>query len=40
MHAVSMAELPVTPDSSAAVVGFLLNFNSLAKAALMGLYKR
>ncbi len=40
VHAVSMAELPVTPDSSAAVVGFMLNFNTLAKAALMGLYKR
>jgi hypothetical protein len=27
-------------DTSAAVVGFYLNFNTLAKAALMGLYKR
>ena len=31
---------PVEADTSAAVVGFMLNFNTLAKAALMGLYKR
>jgi len=37
---VSMDALPVTADTSAAVVGFYLNFNTLAKAALMGLYKR
>jgi Raf kinase inhibitor-like YbhB/YbcL family protein len=40
IHAVSMDALPVTADTSAAVVGFYLNFNTLAKASLMGLYKR
>ena len=38
--AVSMDALPVTADTSAAVVGFYLNFNTLAKAAIMGLFKR
>ena len=32
--------LPVEADTSAAVVGFMLNFNTLAKASLMGLCKR
>lgn len=32
-------ELQVTPDTSAAVVGFQLHFNTLAKAELMGLFK-
>ncbi len=40
VHAVSMDKLPVTADTAAAVVGFYLNFNTLAKASLMGLYKR
>ena len=40
VHAASMDALPVTADTSAAVVGFYLNFNTLAKASLMGLYKR
>ncbi len=40
VHAVSMDTLPVTADTSAAVVGFYLNFNTMAKASLMGLYKR
>ena len=40
VFAVSMEALPVTADTSAAVVGFYLNFNTLAKAALMGLFKR
>ncbi len=40
VFAVSMEELPVTADTSAAVVGFYLNFNTLDKASLMGLYKR
>ena len=40
VHAVSMDQLPVTADTSAAVVGFYLNFNTLAKASLMGLFKR
>jgi len=32
--------LDVTPDTAAAVVGFNLHFKTLAKAAIMGLYKR
>jgi Raf kinase inhibitor-like YbhB/YbcL family protein len=40
VFAVSMDTLPVTADTAAAVVGFYLNFNTLAKASLMGLYKR
>ena len=40
VHAVGLDELPVTADTSAAVVGFFLNFNTLDKASLMGLYKR
>jgi Raf kinase inhibitor-like YbhB/YbcL family protein len=40
IHAVSLDKLPVTSDTSAAVVGFYLNFNTLAKASLMGLFKR
>ena len=40
LHAVSMEALPVTADTAAAVVGFYLNFNTLAKASLMALYKR
>lgn len=40
LHAVSMDKLPVTADTAAAVVGFYLNFNTVAKTALMGLYKR
>jgi Raf kinase inhibitor-like YbhB/YbcL family protein len=40
VHAVSLDKLPVTADTAAAVVGFYLNFNTLAKASLMGLYKR
>ena len=40
LHAVGAESLPVEVDTSAAVVGFMLNFNTLAKAALMGLYKR
>jgi Raf kinase inhibitor-like YbhB/YbcL family protein len=40
VHAVSMDKLPVTADTAAAVVGFYLNFNTVAKASLMGLYKR
>jgi len=33
-------KLPVTADTSAAVVGFHLNFSTLAKVSLLGLYKR
>src|ERR1700675_4105766 len=40
VFAVSQETLPVTSDPSAAVVGFNLNFNTLAKATLMGLFKR
>jgi Raf kinase inhibitor-like YbhB/YbcL family protein len=39
IYAVSMDKLPVMADTSAAVIGFMLHFNSLAKAELMGLYK-
>ncbi len=40
VHAVKEEALPVTEDTSAAVVGFMLHFNTLEKSALMGLYKR
>jgi Raf kinase inhibitor-like YbhB/YbcL family protein len=40
VFAVGADSLPVTADTSAATIGFELNFNTLAKAAIMGLYKR
>ena len=40
LFAVKQDALPVTADTSAAVVGFNLHFNTLAKAAIMGLFKR
>ena len=40
VHAVGVDALPVGADTSAAVVGFQLHFNTLEKATLMGLYKR
>jgi Raf kinase inhibitor-like YbhB/YbcL family protein len=40
VHAVGAAQLPVTADTSAAVVGFNLHFSTIAKATLMGLFKR
>jgi len=40
VFAVKEASLPVEADTAAAVVGFMLNFNTLEKASLMGLYKR
>lgn len=40
VFAVKEASLPVNADTMPAVVGFMLNFNTLAKASLMGLYKR
>jgi Raf kinase inhibitor-like YbhB/YbcL family protein len=40
VFAVSQETLPVSADASAAVVGFTLHFNTLAKATLMGLFKR
>ena len=39
IFAVGVDSLPVTADTSAAVVGFQLHFNTLAKAELMGLFK-
>ena len=40
VFAVSADKLPVEADTSAAVVGFNLHFTTLAKATIMGLYKR
>jgi Raf kinase inhibitor-like YbhB/YbcL family protein len=40
VYAVGVDGLPVEPDTSAAVIGFQLHFNTLDKAELMGLYKR
>jgi Raf kinase inhibitor-like YbhB/YbcL family protein len=40
LHAVGLDRLPVTADTSAAVVGFQLHFNTLDKASLMGLFKQ
>jgi Raf kinase inhibitor-like YbhB/YbcL family protein len=40
VFAVSAEKLPVAADTSAAVVGFNLNFATLAKAEIMGLFKR
>jgi Raf kinase inhibitor-like YbhB/YbcL family protein len=40
IFAVSQETLPVAADTSAAIVGFNLHFNTLAKATLMGLFKR
>src|SRR5207237_8287091 len=40
VFAVGTDRLPVTADTSAAIVGFQLHFNTLARAAIMGLYKR
>jgi len=40
VFAVKADKLDVKPDTSAAVVGFNLHFNTLAKAAIMGLFKR
>ena len=39
VHAVG-TELGVNAETSAAVIGFQLHFNTLVKAAIMGLYKR
>jgi len=39
IFAVGTEALQVTADTSAAVVGFQLHFNTLAKAELMGLFK-
>jgi Raf kinase inhibitor-like YbhB/YbcL family protein len=40
VFAVKTERLDVNAESSGAVVGFNLHFNTLAKAAIMGLYKR
>jgi Raf kinase inhibitor-like YbhB/YbcL family protein len=40
VFAVGTEQLNVTADTSAAVVGFQLHFNTLAKVELMGLFKR
>jgi hypothetical protein len=40
IFAVSQEKLQVEADTSAAIVGFNLHFNTLAKATLMGLFKR
>jgi len=40
VFAVNQAQLPVTADTSAAVVGFHLNFTTIEKACIIGLYKR
>ena len=40
VFAVKTEGLNVSADSSGAVVGFNLHFNTLAKATIMGLYKR
>jgi Raf kinase inhibitor-like YbhB/YbcL family protein len=40
VFAVGSENLSATADTSAAVIGFQLHFNTLAKAAIMGLYKR
>ena len=40
LFSVSVESLPVDADTSAAVVGFMLNANIIEKATLMGLSKR
>jgi Raf kinase inhibitor-like YbhB/YbcL family protein len=40
VFAVGTDRLSVMADTSAAVIGFQLHFNTLARAAIMGLYKR
>jgi hypothetical protein len=40
LHAVGLDTLPIDSDTSAAVVGFHLHFNTLEKVSLMGLFKR
>ena len=40
VFAVAKDKLDVKADTSAAVVGFNLHFNTLAKAEIMGLFKR
>ncbi len=40
VHAVALKALPVSAESSAAIVGFYLNFHTLAKTSLIGLFRR
>ena len=40
IYSVSVDSLPVNADTSAAVVGFMLNANLIEKSTLMGLYRR
>lgn len=40
VFAVGKEKLDATADTSAAVIGFQLHFNTLAKATIMGLFKR
>ncbi len=40
VFAVGVDKLPVTADTSAAVVGFNLHFNTLAKATITGIFER
>jgi Raf kinase inhibitor-like YbhB/YbcL family protein len=40
VFAVGTQALPLTPDSTPAVAGFMLNSSLLAKATLMGFYRR
>jgi Raf kinase inhibitor-like YbhB/YbcL family protein len=39
VNAVGVEALEVNADTSAAVIGFMLNFNTIEKATIMGLYK-
>ena len=36
----SVDSIPVEPDTSAAVVGFMVNANKIQESTLMGLFKR
>jgi Raf kinase inhibitor-like YbhB/YbcL family protein len=40
VFAVAVEKLDVKPDTSAAVIGFNLHFNTIATAKIMGLYRR
>ncbi len=40
LFAVGLDTLPVNADTSAAIVGFYLNFNTLARAGITGLFRR
>jgi Raf kinase inhibitor-like YbhB/YbcL family protein len=40
VFAVGLDKLQATADTSGAIIGFQLNFNTLAKASILGLYKR